>query len=73
MWVESMYEGISHIECFFAGWLNYNHLKSGGENMTKRNIKTKSGKQSAKSITSTEFASEMKPQDKKTEKTRPSS
>jgi hypothetical protein len=40
--------------------------------MTKRNIKTKSGLQSAKSITSTEFASEMKPQDKKTEKTRPS-
>ena len=40
--------------------------------MTKRNIKTKSGKQSAKSLTSTEFASEMKPQDKKTEKTRPS-
>lgn len=59
-------------ESFFTGLLNYKHLKSGGENMTKRNIKTKSGMQSAKSITSSEFASEIKPQDKKTEKTRPS-
>ncbi|MFP5110480.1 hypothetical protein ACSU6B_27770 [Neobacillus sp. C211] len=39
--------------------------------MTKRNIKTKSGLQSAKSLTSSEFASEMKPQNKKAEKTRP--
>ncbi|MEH6907748.1 hypothetical protein [Neobacillus drentensis] len=39
--------------------------------MTKRNIKTKSGLQSVKSLTSTEFASEMKPQNKKAEKTRP--
>jgi hypothetical protein len=39
--------------------------------MTKRNIKTKSGLQSAKSLTSSEFASEMKPQKKNAEKTRP--
>jgi hypothetical protein len=39
--------------------------------MTKRNIKTKSGLQSVKSLTSQEFASEIKPQDKKAEKQRP--
>nr|WP_263327621.1 hypothetical protein [Neobacillus sp. Marseille-Q6967] len=41
--------------------------------MTKRNIKTKSGLQSVKSLTNSEFASEIKPQNKKAEKTRPSS
>jgi hypothetical protein len=39
--------------------------------MTKRNIKTKSGMQSAKSLTSSEFASEIKSQSKKAEKTKP--
>jgi hypothetical protein len=31
----------------------------GGENVTKRNIKTKSGLQTAKSLTNSEFANEM--------------
>jgi hypothetical protein len=40
--------------------------------MTKRNHKTKSGLQSVKSLTSSEFANEVTPQNKKAEKTRPS-
>lgn len=43
----------------------------GGNNMTKRNRKTKSGLQSVKSITDPEFAGELKPVDKKAKKTRP--
>ncbi|MEH7113639.1 hypothetical protein V7124_14790 [Neobacillus niacini] len=39
--------------------------------MTKRNIKTKSGLQSAKSLTSEEFANEMTPQSKKAKKSKP--
>jgi hypothetical protein len=39
--------------------------------MTKRNLKSKSGLQSAKSLTSQEFANELRPQNKKAEKTNP--
>jgi hypothetical protein len=39
--------------------------------MTKRNRKTKSGLQSVKSITDPEFSGELKPTNKKAEKTRP--
>ncbi|MEH7254158.1 hypothetical protein V7111_18720 [Neobacillus niacini] len=39
--------------------------------MTKRNIKTKSGLQSAKSLTSSEFANEMNPKNKKAKKSNP--
>jgi hypothetical protein len=36
--------------------------------LTKRNIKTKSGLQTAKSLTNSEFANEMTPQNKKAKK-----
>ncbi|WP_442594083.1 hypothetical protein [Neobacillus sp. D3-1R] len=39
--------------------------------MTKRNLKSKSGLQSAKSLTSQEFAGEIRPQNKKAEKQKP--
>ncbi|WP_256989119.1 hypothetical protein [Bacillus sp. EB106-08-02-XG196] len=39
--------------------------------MTKRNIKTKSGLQSAKSLTNSEFANEISPQNKKAKKEKP--
>jgi hypothetical protein len=39
--------------------------------LTKRNIKTKSGLQTAKSLTNSEFANEMTPQNKKAKKEKP--
>ncbi|WHX98909.1 hypothetical protein [Neobacillus sp. DY30] len=39
--------------------------------MTKRNVKTKSGLQTAKSLTNSEFANEISPQDKKVKKEKP--
>ncbi|MFP7299957.1 hypothetical protein [Neobacillus niacini] len=39
--------------------------------MTKRNIKTKSGLQTAKSLTSSEFASELTSNNKKAKKEKP--
>ena len=62
---------LEFLKCFYAIWLNYSHFNIGGENVTKRNIKTKSGLQSAKSLTSAEFANEMNPQNKKAKKSKP--
>jgi hypothetical protein len=39
--------------------------------MTSKKVKSQSGAQNVKSITSEEFSSEMKPQNKKAEKKRP--
>lgn len=51
------------------GHINLRVQKGGMLSMTKRNQKTKSGLQSTKSIN--EFSNELKPQNKKAEKTRP--
>ena len=59
------------LECLYTIWLHYSHLDIGGEYVTKRNIKTKSGLQSAKSLTSSEFANEINPQNKKAKKSKP--